>query len=454
LHSTATDNEEGSFVARKIYDLVSNKNMRYKNFAILYRTNAQSRAMEDALRKMNINYKLFGGLSFYHRREIKDILAYFRLSINHNDEEALLRTINYPKRGIGKTTIEKLIVAANENKTTVWEIISNIEKYNIIGASVANSLKSFSTMIKSFAVKIENETAYDAAAHIAKSSGIIKDLAEQRDDDEGIVRFENLEELLNSIKEFTEQEVDEEGKEILKLSDFMENIALHTDSDDKGKDDGDFVSLMTIHASKGLEFPVVFIVGLEENLFPSLMAINSQADIEEERRLFYVALTRGESYVYLSYSELRYKWGQPTFAEPSRFIYELKAEFVDDYSIDSILNSHQPKKAMNLSKSQTPSNNKPNYAKPKQYQKHPDKKPNPNPAPVGNFKKLSNVRTTKDTNTDNSKIVVGTNVYHNRFGKGKVIEIISSGNDRKATIFFNNAGDKTLLLRFAKLKIL
>lgn len=452
LHSTSTDNEEGSFVARKIFELIKNEEFSHKDFAILYRTNAQSRAIEEALRKMNMPYKLFGGLSFYKRKEIKDILAYFRLAINYNDEEALSRIINYPRRGIGKTTMEKIQVAANENKVSIWDVVSNIYKYNILNSSAAKKIDEFSTMIKSFAIKIQKDDAYEAAIHIAKSSGVFKQLSSERDDEEGIIRFENVEELLNGIKDFSEQEVDEEEKDFYRLNDFMEDIALHTDADDSDKQDGDFVSLMTIHASKGLEFPVVFIVGLEENLFPSLMSVSSPSDMEEERRLFYVAITRGEKRVFISYSELRYKWGQQSFSEPSRFIHELDENYVEDKSYENILSSGEGFKEPK--KEEAPKsfgfNKRPKYP--------PKKKETKKPAapPSGNFKRMSSAKRSSSSaaKVDNSKIISGAKVYHERFGKGKVLKIEGANDNKKAVVFFNNAGEKKLLLKFAKLKIL
>jgi DNA helicase-2/ATP-dependent DNA helicase PcrA len=320
LFSTSTDNEEGNMVARLIFEVVNKEHKKYEQIAILYRTNAQSRALEEALRRLNLPYKIFGGMSFYKRKEIKDLLAYFRLVVNPKDEEALLRIINYPKRGIGSTTMNKLKIASDEQKISLWEMLLKLPTQFNIAPSTAKRIHEFTTMIRAAAVDVDKKNAYELAMEIAKSSGILPMLYQDRNDDEGIMRFDNVEELLNGIQDFTESVNDEEGADELKtLPMFMEDIALYTDADDKDKQDGDFVSLMTIHAAKGLEFPYVFIVGLEENLFPSIMSINSRDDLEEERRLFYVAITRGEQRVWLSYAHARYKWGQQTMTEPSRF---------------------------------------------------------------------------------------------------------------------------------------
>jgi DNA helicase-2/ATP-dependent DNA helicase PcrA len=444
LHSCSTDNEEGSFVARKIFDLHHNEKVEFPGIAILYRTNAQSRAIEEALRKMNTPYKIFGGLSFYKRKEIKDLTAYFRLAVNPRDEEALLRVINYPKRGIGQTTVQKIQNVAIHNNRPVWDVLQHIQSINILPAPTTKKLHEFATMIKNYHLRIGQEDAYELAMHIAKTSGILKELGDARDDEEGIMRFENIEELLSGIKEFSETQTGEEGEdEIHRLDTFMEEIALYTDADEKGKDDGNFVSLMTIHAAKGLEFPYVFVVGMEENLFPSLLSVNSRADLEEERRLFYVAVTRGEKQVYLSYSELRYKWGNQTFNEPSRFLDEIDRKFIEDFRSSSSSFMRKPAKE---------SEGRMEFKK-KEERTWTTKSPLHNK----NLKSMDDA-VSKPSNAGQSNsgqaLQNGMSVYHQRFGKGKIVSFEGEGQNKKAIVHFHNVGEKKLLLKFAKLEIL
>ena len=317
-----SDNEEGKLVANAIFEEKMNNHLSYEDFAILYRTNAQSRAMEEALRRMNIKYRIVGGLSFYQRKEIKDLISYLRLTVNHNDEQALRRVINYPKRGIGDTTIEKIIVSADESNHTIWEVVSNAKSF--LTGRVAAPIEDFATKIKSFTVLAETNDAFEAAKHIAKQSGIIEDLYADKSI-EGVARYENIQELLNGIKEY----VDDPEKEDKSLGAFLQDIALITDADTKKEDNGEYVTLMTIHSAKGLEFRNVFIVGMEENLFPSQMMLTSRADLEEERRLFYVAITRAEKKLTLSYATSRYQWGNLRACEKSRFIDEIEPTFLN-----------------------------------------------------------------------------------------------------------------------------
>lgn len=439
LHGTGTDNEEGSFVARKIFDLHQHDHEGYPSIAILYRTNAQSRAMEESLRKMNIPYRIFGGLSFYKRKEIKDLTAYFRLAVNPSDEEALLRVINYPKRGIGQTSIEKMQNVAIHNKRPIWDVMQHIQSINLLPTATAKKIADFATMVKNFHMRIEQEDAYDLAMHIAKTSGLLKELQDARNDDEGIMRFENIEELLNGIKEFSETVSGEENEGLHTLDTFMEEIALYTDADEKDPE-AEFVSLMTIHAAKGLEFPYVFVVGMEENLFPSLLSVNSRADLEEERRLFYVAVTRGEKQVYLSYSEVRYKWGNQTFNEPSRFLDDIDKRYIEDFSRQSFA----PKRRVTDSKGE--------LAKPEQ-----QKWTSRSPVRGQNLKKLTEeVSRPSNIGESNSGQALenGMNVFHQRFGKGKIISFEGEGVNKKAIVHFQKIGEKKLLLKFAKLEVL
>jgi len=425
---TLTDNEEGKLIANQIYELKQNDKAQNSDFAILYRTNAQSRSFEEALRKLNLPYKIYGGLSFYQRKEIKDILGYYRLTANPQDEEALKRIINYPKRGIGNTTIEKIVVAANQNGVSLWDVVESPHKYDVqLTAGTKNKLAQFITQIKSFAVDLEQKDAYTLAQHIAVSSGILKDLYADKSP-EGVSRYENIQALLSGIKEFTENI--QEGETAF-LSDFMVDVALLTDADQEKEEDKDKVSLMTIHASKGLEFPYVFVVGLEENLFPSQMALNSRSELEEERRLFYVAITRAEKKCTLSFATSRYRWGNLITSESSRFIEEIDKDFLEltnpYQSGGRSLNHSSLKNRVGQSTS---------------------------PGPKRRLTKLSDAPVkTKSTNTaDKLDLKVGYNVMHERFGKGKVVALEGTP-PTKATVFFPKAGNKQLLLKFAKLEI-
>ncbi len=443
VQKAATDGEEGSIVANAIFEHKMNEQLKNKEFAVLYRTNAQSRSIEEALRRLNIPYRIFGGLSFYNRKEVKDLLAYFRITVNHKDEEALLRVINYPTRGIGKTTLDKMHIAADKLDIPVWEVCEKIEEYNPgLNAGTRGKIASFVTMVKSFAAQMKKRNAHDLAKHIASSSGLLKELYEDKSP-EGLNRFENIEELLNAIKEFTEKESTllesgpaEETPSVRTLDEFLQEVALITDADKKDEEQTDYVSLMTIHQAKGLEFPYVFIVGLEENLFPSIQSLSSRPDLEEERRLFYVAMTRAMKKLTLTYAENRYKWGNLTICEPSRFLEEIDERFVDF-----------PKKAsmQQSGMSFDDFRNKPTGKAPLADIKR------------KNLKKLSNVGNSKAiaAGGDNFEdIQTGMQVEHARFGKGKVINIDGIGANKKATVFFNGIGQKQLLLKFAKLRIL
>lgn len=438
LTQAFSDNEEGLNVAHEIYGKHSNEGIPYSKFAILYRTNAQSRAMEDGLRKLNLPYQIYGGLSFYQRKEIKDLLAYFRLIINPKDEDALKRIINYPKRGIGKTTIDKLSLYSNESDTSLWEIVENIDASPVsIAGATKNKIRQFAELIKQFKVIIEKNDAFDAGTIIAKSTGILKDLNNDKSA-EGVARYENVQELLNSMKDFT---VDDD-REDKSLAAFILDIPLLTDQDEKKTDDDeDKITLMTIHASKGLEFPYVFIVGLEENLFPSQMSVNSASDLEEERRLFYVALTRAETQCYISFARSRYKWGDLLSCEPSRFIAEIDPEFVDASGLQS--STQTTKDPFETNWDPGSANNSGSFGS----QHQPTQPP----------KKFVRVPPQAGDNTvtgdDTSNLKAGDKVQHGRFGKGEVAEITGSDND-KAIIDFEIHGRKQLLLKFAKLKIL
>ena len=431
---TSSDNDEGRLVANTISEIEMTKQAHHKDFSILYRTNAQSRALEESLRKRNIPYKIYGGLSFYQRKEIKDLLAYYRLSINPDDEEALKRIINYPRRGIGITTIQTLGMFANENNTSIWSAISNLEAAEIkINKGTKKKLNQFSLMINNFIVLSRQKDAYTSAEEIAKKTGLFNDLYNDKSP-EGVSRFENIQELLNGIKDFTEKA--EHG--LNKLSDFMEDVALLTDQDKDIEDDFNKVTLMTIHAAKGLEFPYVFIVGLEENLFPSMMSRESQESLEEERRLFYVAITRAKKRLFLSFASTRFKWGQFIDCQASRFISELDEKFLEKHEIELTKKEYRPHKIY----ASTKEKNKTEYRANLKFITE---------------KKLKKINKTKDIDineSDLNKIVTGMRVKHSIFGEGKVVNISEEGSNRKATVFFNGIGKKELLLKFAKLEIL
>ncbi len=435
LLRATSDNEEGVLVANAIFEHKMSKQLKNKDFAILYRTNAQSRSIEEALRKQGIPYRIFGGLSFYARKEVKDLLSYFRLVINPLDEEALLRIINYPARGIGKTTIERLIVAANEQEISVWNLINEPSLIpNDINRGAQNKLHDFVNMIRSFQALHETKTAFELAKHINSSVGIVAALKED-DSPEGISRIENIEELLNAIMEFSDKQVDEATGEQMgvKLADFMQDIALLTDADKKDPEDDDYVSMMTIHSAKGLEFPYVYVVGIEENLFPSIQSLGTRAELEEERRLFYVAITRAKTKLTLSYAESRYRWGNLSLCEPSRFLEEINEQLID-----------KPRKAGIRRKATTEDFSK-----------------------IAEGSKLKSMQQATQHNqstvavssggdfeaSDLEALQNGMEVTHQKFGKGKIISIEGTGANRKATVQFAAYGQKQLLLKFARLKI-
>jgi DNA helicase II / ATP-dependent DNA helicase PcrA len=440
-----SDNEEGVMVANSIFETKVNKQWHNKAFAILYRTNAQSRSFEEALRKMNIAYRIYGGLSFYKRKEIKDLIAYFRLVINPHDEEALKRIINVPARGIGKTTLEKITVTASEKDKSLWEIIASpsLNEAGLNSGTLAKTAE-FVTMIKSFAVKLKSDNAYDLASRIAASTGFLKDLYADKTP-EGLSRYENVQELLSGIKEFVEtgRSITPAGDEssyadtgeVRTLELYMQDISLLTDADDENKD-ADTVSLMTIHAAKGLEFPAVYVVGLEENLFPSQLSVNSREDLEEERRLFYVAITRAEKKLTLSYANTRFRWGNLISNEPSRFIEELDMQHIEESgvrkpSFDFVFNGIEER-----------------------WDANPAPKAGSRFAPPASLKKVTSADVKNFTGDDTSDIQVGMEVEHQRFGIGKVLLLEGKDADRKALIFFQGIGQKQLLLKFARLKIL
>ena len=445
-----SDMEEGLLIGSSIFETKMNHQLHNSDFAILYRTNAQSRSMEEALRKRNIPYRIFGGLSFYKRKEIKDLLAYFRVVINSNDQEALERIINYPARGIGKTSVEKLIIGSTQLGMPFFAFIEQLRMNNPgLNSGLVEKIDQFVTMINSFKAQLFSRNAYEMAQQIANSVGIFRDLNEDKTP-EGISKTENVEELLNAIKEFSEKEPDvpsEDGHTIRTLTDFMSEVALLTNSDDDDPNDNDKVSLMTLHSAKGLEFPYVYIVGMEENLFPSHMALNSRSDLEEERRLFYVGLTRAEKRVTLSYAESRYKYGSLTMCEPSRFIEEIDPRYLEMTVKHNVKSGFFTEKNSDDFRTPVAPTLPPRNFKKLNTTKIESSAKQPEPERQPSYQSNNFQPSAVDT------IQVGMEVEHQRFGQGKVISMEGSGPNKKATVFFQGIGQKQLLLQFAKLRI-
>ncbi|MDP9229604.1 MAG: UvrD-helicase domain-containing protein, partial [Bacteroidota bacterium] len=456
LVRTMTDNEEGKFVADTIQEQKLRNHFYNRDFAILYRTNAQSRAFEESLRRMNIPYTIYGGISFYQRKEIKDLLAYLRVICNPRDEEALKRIINYPARGIGKTSVDKAVLFANENNISMWDVLCNAAKYGY-KAGTLEILENFVIMIKMFQSEMVKKNAYELAYIVGKQSGLVKDLFERRaEGDDAIQRYENIQELLNSIKEFTETPANEEGEVGDKsLGSYLQQISLLTDADEKDPN-ADTVKLMTIHSAKGLEFGCVFACGLEEMLFPNAMSINTREELEEERRLFYVVITRAKQRLWITYANTRYKFGQLVQNEPSRFINELAEEFLDRsfagggaknqqgisyFAGGSAFDRIQGGGYSNPAHAEKqygppPKSEKPSYIAPKPYLKTIEHKPS------ADF-----------IASDTSGLQVGQKVEHQKFGFGEVLKMEGSAHNPIATVKFEYNGEKKIMLNYAKLRI-
>ena len=411
-----SDNEEGKIVSNLIFEEKNRNQLTNSNFAVLYRTNSQSRSIEEALRRIGLKYKVFGGVSFYQRKEVKDLIAYLRFSINQNDEQSFRRIINYPRRGIGQTSVDKIITISNKENISLWEVVT--QSSTLLTSRIHNLLTPFKDLILSFSNFSKNNDAFTTASHIASNSGLLKELWDDRSI-EGISRYENVQELLNSIKEFIDNEENTEKK----LDNFLQEISLMTDQDKGDEEDGEYISLMTIHMAKGLEFPVVFIVGVEEDLFPSQMMISSREDLEEERRLFYVAITRAMKKLYLTYSKTRYRYGMLKDCEISRFIKEISPIYLDIENFNttkSLVKNVIKEKSKNLS---------------------PLKKLEKSSVPSGDISHIDD-------------LIEGKKVRHNIFGIGTIQKIDLNSNQKKAVVNFKNVGEKTLLLNFAKLKVI
>ena len=450
VHRSPTDADEGRFVASTIFENKMNEQRNNHEFAVLYRTNSQSRAIEDALRKRDIPYRIYGGLSFYQRKEIKDLLAYLRLVVNPKDEEAFMRVVNFPARGIGQSTLEKVAVSANTKGMSAFEFIEDEAALSSasIGGSIRNKLIQFSTMIRSFQLINNAHNAFETAEHVARKTGLIQEFKKDGTP-EGVARLENLEELLNGMQDFVEgqKEIDEATGS---LQEFLEDVALATDLD-KALDNDDRVALMTIHLAKGLEFKQVFVVGLEEDLFPSAMSMNTRSELEEERRLFYVALTRAEEQAYLTYTINRYRWGKLIDAEPSRFIGEIDPQYVDNRVIDAGVSFRRfvdPSLFVEVDYSKL-RQVKPQGVDPTQRKKPTEEQ----------LRRLRKIKPTQATAAVEQAMLYhdlteGVKVSHERFGRGVVKAIVGIGAEKKAEIEFETGGIKTLLLRFAKLSVL
>ena len=421
INKSISDSDEGRFVASNIFERKNNEFLSNSSFAVLYRTNAQSRAVEDALRKINIEYQVFGGLSFYQRKEIKDILAYLRLIENLNDEESLRRIINFPSRGIGQTTLDKLTLVSERQNISLFDSISNLNDPSVkINKGTIEKLENFRNQILSFKVFSQNNNAYETVSHIINKIQIVN-FYKNEGSLESFNRIENIEELVNGINDFIEgqEELFESDKS---LSRYLEDVALYSETDKQVSNEK--VSLMTVHMAKGLEFPIVYVLGMEENLFPSIMSINSREEVEEERRLFYVAMTRAEKSLTLSYCNQRFKWGNLIECEPSRFLSEIDNKYTNKNSLDQQQPSHIDSTLLRLR----------------------------------NFKKRKNISKLKSFKSSSQKIKINIKindvVFHERFGKGEVKQIEEDGENSRATINFNNSGEKKVLLKFAKLKVI
>lgn len=449
VYRSLSDADEANFVASNIWEQHNSLQRRFSDFAILYRTNSQTRAFEDALRRKNIPYKVYGGLSFYQRKEVKDLIAYLRLLVNENDSEALTRIINYPARGIGETTQNKLTVFADKKSVAITEVLGNLGHYAPelgLNNGILTKLSDFWAMIKAFQVMLKSENAYTVAMEVAKRSGLIKFLKDDQTP-EGISRVENVQELMNSMQGYIEEQQQLEDGDP-SLSGFLENIALSADTQNDKNETGDQVSLMTIHLSKGLEFPVVHLVGLEENLFPSFMSSSTREEIEEERRLFYVALTRAEKQAYFSYAVSRFQWGKITDAEPSRFLSEVDSQYLEfiNPAVESRFVNHSGLKSNIFDE---------HPSEPRSFTRKSEKKTiersEPQPVPQ-NLKPVATARIINPSGASSENIEVGDQVRHDRFGVGEVMFLDGTDPQNiKAKVKFQHEGEKNLILKFAKL---
>lgn len=460
-----SDREEAIIVCNEIKRIKRIDKCGYNDFAVLYRTNSQSRSFEEAMRKVSIPYKIYGGLSFYQRKEIKDVIAYFRLIVNPDDEEAFKRIINYPKRGIGDTTVGKIASVASENGVSLWQVICEPSLYGFKPSkAILAKLGAFKELISGFIAKFVTADAYTLGVEVVKLSGISADIYQDRTP-ENVARQENVEELLGSIQEFVESRKEEGRVDDVRLTDFLQEVSLQTDLESDEGSDGERVSLMTVHSAKGLEFPVVFVVGLEENIFPSSLSMGSKRELEEERRLLYVAITRAERHCILTYAKNRYRYGKVEMESPSRFLTDIAREFVDvDDAKDIFMKSMSSYSSHGLSYS---SENRWQNSRPVATQFKADPKPREalhrDVPPVSDtfsprFKRLqaaaAGLSASRKQQAVSNEIKENSVIEHERFGIGTVIRLEGSGENTKATVQFKNAGIKQLLLKFARFKII
>ena len=458
-----SDVEEGEIVANKITSMHVKNGYPYSDFAILYRTNAQSRIFEEALRKRAVAYRIYGGLSFYQRKEIKDVIAYFRLAVNPHDGEALKRVINYPARGIGDTTLNKIIATAAQEGVSLWTVISSPLDYGLnINKGTHTKLQVFRDIIAGFVSKVDTYNAYDLGKEIVGASGIMADII-QDTSTEGLSRRENIDELVNGMYDFCDIRR-QEGNERMFLTDYLSEVSLLTDQDGEKDDSVPKVTLMTIHSAKGLEFRNVFIVGMEENLFPGPMSSDSPRALEEERRLFYVAITRAEENCFISYAKNRYKYGKPEFCNPSRFLKDINPAFLKmpaDSGFTPVRNEGYTKRnyERGYERNETYRSSRPSMFDGGEMPQEPMRFVKP--VPPRNLKRIVPVsqnpavsRSAETGKADTHGVEVGRLIEHERFGRGEVVRLEGSGDNCKATVRFENAGDKQLLLKFARFKII
>jgi DNA helicase-2/ATP-dependent DNA helicase PcrA len=471
LVRTMTDNEEGKFVADTIQEQKLRNHYFNKDFAILYRTNAQSRSFEEALRRMGITYKIYGGISFYQRKEIKDYIAYLRIIVNTNDEEALKRIINYPARGIGKTTIEKCVIIANEQNITMYNVLQRAAEFGF-KAGTLEAINNFVTMIKYFQSMLEKNNAYDVAQQVGKHTNMVKELFNDKTT-EGLAKYENIQELLNSIKEWVDDttnrnQIDEDGivldetnapATVTSLGSYLQQITLLTDADND-KEDADSVKLMTIHAAKGLEFGCVFVGGVEETLFPNAMAINTREELEEERRLFYVAVTRAKQRLWLTYANARYRFGNLVQNEPSRFLEEMPEQYLDKSyagggAKNAFGNMGSAFERMNRGFGYSNEYNDIQQAE-KRYGAPPKQQKENKPSyitPINRPQTREHVASDNFQASDTSNLQAGQKVEHQKFGYGVVAKMEGSAHNPIATVQFELNGEKKIMLNYAKLRI-
>ena len=433
-----TDNEEGKYVADAIKELKLRNHINNQDFAILYRTNAQSRSFEESLRRLGIAYRIYGGTSFYQRKEIKDYLAYLRVIVNTQDEESIKRIINYPTRGIGKTTIEKAVVIANENGINMWKVLEASNSYGFKG-NTQESISNFVTMIRYFQSMLTSKNAYDVAFAVGKNTNMVKELFNDKST-EGLARYENIQELLNAIKEWTESPDNDEGElKDKSLGSYLQQITLLTDTDEKNEQ-ADSVKLMTIHAAKGLEFPVVFVGGIEETLFPNSMAINTREELEEERRLFYVAITRAKKKLYLTYANSRYRFGSLVQNEPSRFINEIPNQYLDKSFSGAASRSNNLGSA--YERMQRGFGNYGNNPSKNGAGTETERKPSSVLSALPKPKLAEHKVSENFEASDTSQLEAGQKVEHQKFGYGTVSKVDGSAHNPIATIQFELQGEK------------